>query len=444
MTVQEWITNDKVIRHSRKAYAHFDYRTDISVKRAYITDSHNVAHHGFYPFIHYEMVMYRYRKGRRTKKTRDICYAAHIDRCIFQYYGFILNELYNKRIRIDGIENVAVAYRTDLHQTNIEFSKRAFDYINALKSAYVMIGDFTHFFDNLDHQYLKRQWCSLLGDEQLPEDHYNVFKHVTAYSKWELKDLLLINGLEDTRAGRRALNRKSRVLTKEEYRKYRSHISKHIEPYGIPQGSPISSVLANVYMLEVDKRINNLVTSHSGMYMRYSDDFIIVLPEAEESEIKSIFDEVQRLINDAPRLLLEPNKTQYFRVSEHTVKNCGKTFHDEADESKKDFIDFLGFRFNGKEVRIRPKTITKYYYRMYRKAKTVAKVGGYTPDGKHISCKELYSLYSERGARGRNFLSYVYKADGIYDHREPITRDTKRHMQKIRKALNSKVETQPE
>ena len=292
--------------------------------------------------------------------------------------------------------------------------------------------------------FTDRQWCSLLGDEQLPEDHYNVFKHVTAYSKWELKDLLLINGLEDTRAGRRALNRKSRVLTKEEYRKYRSHISKHTEPYGIPQGSPISSVLANVYMLEVDKRINNLVTSHSGMYMRYSDDFIIVLPEAEESEIKSIFDEVQRLINDAPRLLLEPNKTQYFRVSEHTVKNCGKTFHDEADESKKDFIDFLGFRFNGKEVRIRPKTITKYYYRMYRKAKTVAKVGGYTPDGKHISCKELYSLYSERGARGRNFLSYVYKADGIYDHREPITRDTKRHMQKIRKALNSKVETQPE
>ena len=189
MTVQEWITNDKVIRNSKKAYAHFDYRTDISEKRAYVTDPQKVAHHGFYPFIHYEMVMYRYRKGNRTKKTRDICYAAHIDRCIFQYYGFILNELYNKRIRINGIENVAVAYRTDLHQTNIEFSKRAFDYINALKSAYVMIGDFTHFFDNLDHHYLKRQWCSLLGDEQLPEDHYNVFKHVTAYSKWELKDL---------------------------------------------------------------------------------------------------------------------------------------------------------------------------------------------------------------------------------------------------------------
>ena len=46
--------------------------------------------------------------------------------------------------------------------------------------------------------------------------------------------------------------------------------------------------------------------------------------------------------------------------------------------------------------------------------------------------------------RKRNFISYVYKADGIYDHREPITRDTKRHMQKIRKALNTKAEMQPE
>ena len=39
-----------------------------------------------------------------------------------------------------------------------------------------MIGDFTHFFDNLDHAYLKKQWCSLLECERLPKDHYNVLR----------------------------------------------------------------------------------------------------------------------------------------------------------------------------------------------------------------------------------------------------------------------------
>lgn len=61
-----------------------------------------------------------------------------------------------------------------------------------------MIGDFTHFFDNRDHDYLKRQWCSLLKSDRLPDDHYSVFKNVTAYSKWELKDLLILNGFAMT------------------------------------------------------------------------------------------------------------------------------------------------------------------------------------------------------------------------------------------------------
>ena len=39
-----------------------------------------------------------------------------------------------------------------------------------------MIGDFTKFFDMLDHDYLKGQWCSLLQVERLPKDHYAVFK----------------------------------------------------------------------------------------------------------------------------------------------------------------------------------------------------------------------------------------------------------------------------
>ena len=437
MTSNDWLNSEDTVKRSRKAYAHFDFRTDVAQQRSYISNSQKIASHGFYPFIHYEQKSVKYKTGAGTKeKIRDICYAAHIDRCIYQYYSFLLNELYNRRVKRDGIDAVAVAYRSNLHKSNIQFAKSAFDYIRKSGQCYIMIGDFTHFFDNLDHDYLKKQWCSLLSSSHLPDDHYNVFKNVTAYSKWELTDLLKLNGLEDTKNGRKELNSKLRVLTREQFKKNRSHIKKNTTRFGIPQGSPISATLANVYMLEVDKLINDMITAHGGMYMRYSDDFIVVLPDNDGCDALGVFEQIRVYLRCAPRLTLEPNKTQYFHYSEGVLVNCGKSFHANADDSNR-YINFLGFTFDGKKVSIRMKTVSKFYYRMYRKAKSIAKSGGYTSSGKHISCENLYRRYSERGATGKkgNFLTYVARAEKEFGSEEAITRDTKRHMQKIRMAL---------
>ena len=93
--------------------------------------------------------MSKFKRGKGVvPKKRDICYAAHIDRCIYQYYSHILNEKYNERTTCDGISNVAVAYRTNLGKSNIQFSKAAYDFIRKTENCYVMIGDFTHFFDD--------------------------------------------------------------------------------------------------------------------------------------------------------------------------------------------------------------------------------------------------------------------------------------------------------
>lgn len=213
-----WLSDKKTIQRSKRYYAHFDVRTDIGRMKDYVSNPKAVAAHGFYPFIHYEMNMSKFKRGKGVvPKKRDICYAAHIDRCIYQYYSHILNEKYNERTTCDGISNVAVAYRTNLRKSNIQFSKAAYDFIRKTENCYVMIGDFTHFFDNLDHAYLKKQWCSLLECERLPKDHYNVFKNITSFSQWELTDLLAINELKDNKAGHRALNKRSRVLTAEQY-----------------------------------------------------------------------------------------------------------------------------------------------------------------------------------------------------------------------------------
>lgn len=437
MNLHDWLYSQETINKSKKQYAHFDYRTTLASQREYITNPRTVAIHGFYPFIHYEKKMVKYSRTKgKTVKTRDICYAAHVDRCIYQYYNFLLNTLYNERVKKDGTDFVAVAYRTDLRKNNIHFSKMAFDYIRSHSPCYVMIGDFTGFFDNLDHQYLKKQWCSLLGVSKLPDDHYAVFKSVTRYSKWELVDLLKLNGFEDTAKGRRALNSQSRVLTPEMFRANKAYIQKNENCFGIPQGSPISGLLANVYMLDVDKQINDIVADMDGLYMRYSDDFIIVLPNIEKDVAIREISQMRDLLNGTAGLSLQPDKTQYFYFDGCDVVNCGTEFHSSAD-CRKRFINFLGFTFDGKAVTVRSKTTTKYYYRMYRKAKTIANSGGYTPTGKRISAKNLYQRYSIRGSYGQkgNYLSYVSRAKKIFGSSESIDRDTKRHMQKIKKAL---------
>jgi len=117
MNAKDWISDPKVIEKSKKGYAHFDLRMDISKASGYVTNPDKVAHHGFYPFIHYVMKINKYNKQKGKKsKEREICYAAHIDRCIYQFYSAILNESYNLYLDKEGIDSVSVAYRTNLQK----------------------------------------------------------------------------------------------------------------------------------------------------------------------------------------------------------------------------------------------------------------------------------------------------------------------------------------
>ena len=436
--IENWILMPKTIAKSKRNYAHFDARTDIVKVEEKITNPVWVSHHGFYPFIHYVKDCSKYSKSGKVPKKRDICYAAHIDRCLLQYYCHELNLLYNRQIKERRIGDVPIAYRSDLGLNNIQLAKLAFDYIKENPYCYVMIGDFTGFFDNLDHGYLKRQWCNLLGVEQLPPDHYTIFKNITKYSIWELNDLLRMNGLPVSKAGQRKLNKQNTVLTKEEFKRYRSHIYKHSDTKGIPQGLPISALLANVYMIDVDQQIKSIVNKYSGMYMRYSDDFIIILP-VEKAQAIGILDEIIQIITSTVGLELEQKKTQIFEVKLPNVVNVGKQFFDRADTSK-NIINYLGFSFDGRSIMLREKTISKYYYRMRRKARSI--VASPEKKGKRY----LYEKYSERGAnvnrksgksRG-NFFTYVNRAERIFDESDPIKRPFLNHMSKIARILKSK------
>ncbi len=433
MDIQEW----KFKNRSRR-YTHFDEKVSLDRVWDYISDPNKIIKHGFYPFIHYTLSFVKYNKFEGTKeKKREICYSAHIDRFIYQYYGYKLNQVYYERLKQDGIEEAVIAYRNDLHKNNIHFAKQAIDFIRAADQCYVMIGDFTNFFDKLDHVYLKKMLCDLLKVKELPSDYYAVYKNITRYSIWDLKDLLDLRGMQLNEKGIREFNDLKVALPLDLFKKHKKqYVKRHKEVYGIPQGSAISAVLSNVYMLEFDRKINDFVRENNGLYMRYSDDFIIVMPKVSCDTYKSKLDYIRTVVKSIPLLDLQPEKTQLYQYSNREVTSCNEDFLVNI-KNRRNLIDYLGFTFDGKEVRLRDKTVSKYYYRMYRKLKTIVKNNGYTKNGHRISCKNIYLKYSIKGANigNGNFISYVKRAERIFGNEEAIGKISKRHMQKIRKQL---------
>ena len=366
-------------------------------------DSTKIVTHSFYPFIHFEKKNSRYGK-KGPQKPRELYYCSHLDRCVYQRYAFLLNYHYNIWACENNIDDVAIAYRDNLGKNNINFAKHAFDAICSFPQCFILVGDFTNFFDNLEHQYLKKMMCEVLGVERLPQDYFSIFKNITRFSSWDWKDIVKAAGENiEERGIRKKINSKDTVLNKEQFQKSKKDIKKNVSGVGVPQGSPISAVLSNIYMIEFDKDIKRYVASKGGIYMRYSDDFIIVLPYERDTENADFTSYIFSYVESMKGLVdLQKEKTSCYTYKNEVVY--------EGDRPSS--INYLGFLFDGKSIRIRPRAITKYYYRMRRKAHTIGRSNWTSSKGRHISAKELYSIYS-RNDKKQTFIDYAKKAKGI-------------------------------
>ena len=442
------------------SYTHFDHRVTIDRCWEHISNPEKIVHHSFYPLIHFKKKSRRVdnsqdKMRRKEDKEREIYYAAHLDSWIYRYYCYLLNIRYNERLDADGLSDVAVAYRTNLHKSNVNFAKDAFTFIRNCGDCYIMVGDYTSFFDNLDHKYLKQEIKSLLGINEIPTDLYAVLKSLMRFSYVELEDLIEHNGLKytlrkkkkfddpskyKTALGRNVL-RDNRELIKPGYAK--------LGKRGIPQGTPLSAVCANIYMLDADKNINDYVTVRGGLYMRYSDDFIVIIPKKDTSGFLEDQLWIKKCISNGPGVELQDEKTKLFECIAGKIVNCTNVFIPGGAPGKS-ITDFLGFSFDGTNVRIRSKTIGKFYNNMYRTIRQDQK--------NERGTKRVYKKFSERGSanylrkqkkkpleqkdtklnRG-NFHDYVHRAEKVFEKTEDkvsIGMDTKRVMQKIKKAID--------
>ncbi|MGL5641068.1 MAG: reverse transcriptase domain-containing protein [Paraclostridium sp.] len=405
-----------------KHYVHFDCRKNAKDYKCKIQNRDWVSKHGFYPFMHYEIVNAK-KFAQDEPKKRKIYYSAHLDRYIYQFYASELNNYYNKIAKEYGINKASIAYRNIFDgKCNIHFAKEVFDFIANQEKAYIYIADFSNFFDELNHSYLKSKICNTLKCERLPKEHYAIFKNITNFTYINKEDILKYNNITEKQY--RELDKI--FNTSQEFQLFKSegYLKKHKDTdngkkkIGIPQGSSISAVYSNIYMIDFDKNINNYVTSNKGMYRRYCDDIIIVIPIIEDNEYYKHMQKINSIKESISNLNVTINdtKTSKFIYNKHEVLGI--------DNTNKNLIDYLGFSFDGKSVKIRDKSLFKYYQRMYRKIDISSK---YTVKyDRKVYRKKLYKLYSHLGAKPRvrkikgskrdhgNFLTYVYKSHDVF------------------------------
>ena len=458
--------------------------------RRYVTNESNIKKHKFSPLIHRKIVQRRYRpiayalkndsgKRQRTvleKKTRHIYYPTHIDSIIFSYYNQSISNKYEEYLSDKPYSTAVVAYRKIpiegieyKNKSNIEFAFEAFKFIdtNKNKKLSVIVADVTSFFDNLNHRILHKNWKRILGLDSLPDDHYKVYKNLINYSYVDEVDLFhrfkndlivkryipnnsTVTELKNKKVKKMYNMRRENVVaycTIKNFYKFGSDMIRHNKPYnaftrialeksvkkGIPQGTPLSATLANIYMLDFDEHIFTEADSRNAFYQRYSDDIIIVCDQNDETYFsKLIKDEIENQV----KLEIQSSKTNIYRyeLNQDNILAGGIVVNNIVTTNKQ--LEYLGFNYDGSKVRVKACGFSKFY----RSMKKAFRRGAHFAKATHIPSNslfesKLYNRYTHYGSKRRllwvkdltsptgykkstqqhwgNYISYLNKANEV-------------------------------
>jgi hypothetical protein len=231
---------------------------------------------------------------------------------------------------------------------------------------------------------------------------------------------------------------RERYYTPTEFRRFRKRVPILCNPksFGIPQGTAISAVLANVYAIDFDEIVNNYISELGGIYRRYSDDIIVVIP-IKVGEADQISDHIS-FIREAVR----NNKITMSEGKTSALFYSNKKIYKDVECQNTNKLDYLGVVFDGAKVYLREKSLFKYYHRAYKKVASTNKES--IRRGKNVGRKKLYSLYTHLGSKYKgygNFISYAKKAHAVFQEIDNVEsliyRQIKKHWNKIQSRMIS-------
>jgi hypothetical protein len=381
-----------------KNYPHFDGLISPQKAQKYVTSSARVAKHNFFPFIQYVKRFRRFAKPgeKRIPKERPIRYAARLDSLIFTYYRHLLAGPYETELSKLGLENSILAYRrlklptSKGGKSNIHFAKEAFLRIRELGDCCAVALDISSYFESLDHELLKKLWIRLVGLPKLPADHLRVYKTITKYAWVDKREAYARLGY----FGTRILN--NRVLVDKFLTPYRrmpkrlcsgrdfrmkiaggdgrkSIIKCNKLAYGIPQGAPLSDLLANLYLLDFDTILTFELQKIGGSYYRYSDDILILVP-GHADEGRRFLRLARDLIRHyGPQIQIKDKKSCLIAFKRQGNDQTFDVIEGQKSKQHNNGLEYLGFRYDGRFCYLRNATISGFRRKIIRAARSAAR-----------------------------------------------------------------------
>ena len=457
---------------------------------SYVTNPGNISTHKFTPLLHRSILQRRYRpekdalknesgKRQRTvgeKKIRNIYYCSHIDSMIYGYYNHLLTIQYENYINDKPYNSVAAAYRKipinpehSNNKCNIEFAFEVFEFIENHKDLKlsILVTDITSFFDNLDHRLLHKRWKRILQVETLPDDHYALFRnliskrYVNEYDLFKrFQNKLIVERFKPNDKTQKEFKRKHikkfynirkenvvAFCKTQDFFKEAVDLIRVEKPLnnavrevkgrktlkGIPQGTPISATLSNIYMIDFDENIFREISLKDGFYQRYCDDLVVICDQKDEDFF------IQLLVNEIEsqaKLEIQREKTKLYRYElyEDSGFKGGLVDNDEINYNKQ--LEYLGFEYDGAKVRVKSASFSRFYRNMNRAFNRGAHfaMSAYTPSNSLFEAR-LYKRFTHRGSNRRlkyvkdpnnpnkfirttlmewgNFISYLNKANSV-------------------------------
>lgn len=408
----EWLREEqnKLLTKKKRLYLHFDKRIariDPSLVLD-IWDKEKMAVHNFFPLIRTTLKDRKFDVEKRELKNiktfkikpRLISYAGHFDSLIYSRYSFDLNQRYNTYSFRKAFDRNIIAYRTNrAHQNTTHYVKEVLDFINLKEECVVFCFDIKGFFDNLNHSKLKKSWLSLTDDNQktMNSDEYAVFKSVTKFHYVDRDQVYREFNIDPKKT-----RNYEQICKIQELGKHNYLIQKNPNTFGIPQGTPISAILSNIYMIPFDLAISAWTSQHGGFYRRYSDDILVICDPSHRDELLGL---ITNTIQER-ELEIQSEKTEEvcFRKTDNGKMVCEK-------RGQKSKLVYLGVSFDGQDVDLRQRSLQRYFQKRSGKIKSeVRKAKKYS---RLIDKKKILNKYSHKSQK--SFVSYARAASGVLD-----------------------------